>query len=355
MDPANFAQGDESGPVIDFFDPIVPEDRLHPSFKALTSQEGFSPAKELIASMMHYFGNPDGNFVEQFQTTGFDARIWELYLFATFHELGVAFDNSHAAPDFHCIGVGSEFLVEATTVNPTMQNGRVTALPPTETNEEERNFFQNYLPIKYGSVLFNKLRREYWNLDHVRGKPFGIAVQDFITPTSMTSSGRSILEYVFGQRQDPTTTRQRTIPIENHSYGDKVIPSGFFYLPTAENVGAVFFNPAATISKFNRIGLLAGFGSDRVQMTRVGNWYDHSTGTIEASFRRQEVRVGEYEESWVEGLNVMLNHRANVPFDPDLFQGAAIHYQENDHGEVRSFLPQNHPFGSMTQIHVISE
>jgi hypothetical protein len=36
--------------------------------------------------MMHWYEDPDGNFIEQFQTTGFDARLWELYLFAMFCE-----------------------------------------------------------------------------------------------------------------------------------------------------------------------------------------------------------------------------------------------------------------------------
>jgi len=48
---------------------------------------------------MPFFEDADGNFVEQFQTTGFDPRLWELYLFATFTELGFAHEDGVAVPD----------------------------------------------------------------------------------------------------------------------------------------------------------------------------------------------------------------------------------------------------------------
>lgn len=62
----------------------------------------------------------DGNFIEQLQTTGFDTRIWELYLFAALTEMGYTFDRTHNAPDFMCHGLdGTEMCIEAVTVNPT--------------------------------------------------------------------------------------------------------------------------------------------------------------------------------------------------------------------------------------------
>lgn len=32
-----------------------------------------------MSEMMRHFVDVDGNFVQQFQTTAFDSRIWELY------------------------------------------------------------------------------------------------------------------------------------------------------------------------------------------------------------------------------------------------------------------------------------
>ena len=42
----------------------------------------------------------DGNFVEQLQTSAFDARLWELYLHACLVEWGFALDNTFEAPDY---------------------------------------------------------------------------------------------------------------------------------------------------------------------------------------------------------------------------------------------------------------
>ena len=108
-------QGDEVGPPVDFFAPVVPDRRQHQNFTILLNDR-HSPARDLIRELMHHFADVDGNFVEQFQSTGFDARLWELYLFALFAELAYGLDREHASPDFHCVGLRGDFFVEATTV-----------------------------------------------------------------------------------------------------------------------------------------------------------------------------------------------------------------------------------------------
>lgn len=45
--------------------------------------------------MMNWYEDVDGNFVEQFQSSAFDARLWELYLYAMFVELGYGFDRKY--------------------------------------------------------------------------------------------------------------------------------------------------------------------------------------------------------------------------------------------------------------------
>ena len=79
-----FFQGDETGKPMDFFTPIVEDDVMNPSFRKLISERALSPARELLAELMHYFEDADGNFVQNFQSGGFDARVWELYLYAAF-------------------------------------------------------------------------------------------------------------------------------------------------------------------------------------------------------------------------------------------------------------------------------
>jgi hypothetical protein len=103
---AEFEQGDENGVPLDVFAPVVPVERLNPAFLRLAQGESFSPARGLIEEMMHFFEDVDGNFVEQFQTTAFDARFSELYVFALLTEQRMIFDRSYQAPDFVCEGLG---------------------------------------------------------------------------------------------------------------------------------------------------------------------------------------------------------------------------------------------------------
>ncbi len=49
----------------------------------------------------------DPQFARDFQTEGFDARIWELYLRATLVDVGFEVDCVKARPDFRCRDRGS--------------------------------------------------------------------------------------------------------------------------------------------------------------------------------------------------------------------------------------------------------
>ncbi len=272
-DPAEYQQGDEPREAVDFFTPVRPVDRLNPTFSKLLNSEAFSPAQGIIAAMMHYFQDPDGNFVEQFQTTGFDARIWELYVFAVLTELRYSIDRTHPAPDFLCSGLLGRFFIEAATVNPTVVNGRnVETGRPDDPVEDER-YMKHYMPIKFGSALTSKLNRRYWELPHINGQPIVLAVQDFHYPASMTWSESALITYLYGQdfKSHHNEAGKLIITAERiteHVWGEKRIPSGFFYLPDAEHISAVMSNRQGTISKFNRMGLKAGFGSKRVRMLR---------------------------------------------------------------------------------------
>jgi hypothetical protein len=175
---ANRVQGDEEGRPIDFFQPVREHERLNPDFIRLATEEGFSPARGIIEPMMRWYEDADGNFVEQFQTTGFDARIWELYLFAAMTEAGFVVDRSFSVPDFAAQGLFGEVCIEATTVNPTLDaSGKPVAAPPTNTPEQQVEYLREYLPIRYAGPLTTKLDKRYWELSHVEGKPLVLGWQ----------------------------------------------------------------------------------------------------------------------------------------------------------------------------------
>jgi len=347
-------QGDERGPAVDFFGPVRAPERLNPDFVRLANTEGLSPAREIIEPMMRWYEDVDGNFVEQFQTTGFDARIWELYLFAALNEAGYRFDRSAPVPDFSARGLLGEFIVEATTVNPTLgPNGRPVPDPPTDTPEQRYAYDHEYMPIRYAGPLTAKLAKHYWEQPHVAGRPLVFAIQDFHASMSMTWSRSGLPIYLYGydhvaerDADGSLTIVPRKVSV--HRWGAKEIPSGFFMLPGAENVSAVMFNSSATISKFNRIGLMAGFGSGRVTLIQRGVAIDHDPN---ASEPKPFVRVvdEDYTESWVEGMDVYHNPRAKDPLDPAMLQGAAHHRLRGDE-QIETVAPEWQPVGSYTMI-----
>jgi hypothetical protein len=142
--------------------------------------------------------------------------------------------------------------------------------------------------------------------------------------------------------------------VETHHWGDKVIPSGFFELPDAENVSAVLFSSSGTISKFNRLGVLAGFGSGRVHLVREGFAADHDPDATEPRHFRLDVDAATYSETWVEGLEVYHNPRARHPIDPLMLPGAAHHRVLAD-GQLQSLAPEWHPLGSVTFVFVAED
>ena len=355
-----YFQGDEIGAPLDFFAPVLPRGQLNEDFLKLAEKEGFSPARGIIEPMMHWYEDVDGNFVEQFQTTGFNARIWELYLFATFVEMEYHLDRTHRVPDFTCNGVLGEFNVEAMTVNPTEhKGGGLIPQPPRNTEKEKRDFLREYMPIKFGSTLTSKLAKEYWKEPHVAGKPFLFAIQDFSARGSMVYTRSALPIYLYGYEFDWTYGNDgllKIIPrkIAEHRWGTKVIPSGFFDLPDAENVSAVLFNNSGTIAKFKRMGVLAGFGSRRLKMFRAGNAVNLDPNATKPRPFRYDVNASGHSETWTEGLDVFHNPRAKHPIEPEILPNAAHHWLLKD-GQMQSLMPTFHPLASSTTTIVVKD
>lgn len=349
----NEDEDQEAPPPVDFFTPVVPEAQLHPSFRILLNDPRYSPARELIAAMMRYHHDVDGNFVQQFQTVAFDARIWELYLFATFTELGFARIGELPAPDFVMTSLRGGLGVEATTANPP-QDGPA---PVPETREEVVAHMENYVPIKLARALKKKLRKAqpYWQAEGMDDKPFVIALQDFHAPAAMSRITLPATEYLFGVRHSMGPDGRKIEWIHAHQVGDMVEPSGFFKLKDGAHVSAVIINPQGTLVKFNRLGLLAGFGDPRVRMVRTGlRRFDGEADPRPRPFK-EDVHAEGYRESWVEGMVVLHNPEALIPLDRSLIPGASHEYLQPD-GVIMSALPDDPPtYFSRTRIYLEGE
>lgn len=107
----------------------------------------------------------------------------------------------------------------------------------------------------------------------------------------MTRSRSALETYLYGYEYDwehdaagtPQITPRK---IELHQWGEKTIKSGLFNLPGAENVSAVLFSNSGTIAKFNRMGVVGGFGSRRVLVMREDmRWPLSSLASVTTSGR----------------------------------------------------------------------
>lgn len=349
-----FPQGDNKRKKNVIYEQIVSDNKLNPYFKTLMESEGFSPAKEIIGEIVYAFEDPDGNYIEQFQSSGFNSRIWELYLYALLHEEDFEIGRDYSAPDYLCHKFGRTDIticIEAVTVNPT--EGGPEQLPTS--TQDIQNKLKDYIPIKFGSPLYSKLRKRYWELDHVKGKPLVFAIEDFHQTGSLLWSGSALIDYLYGYRWSWKKDEKGNLliipeKIDKHKYGDKEIPSGFFFLPDAQYISAVLYSNSATISKFNRMGKLAGFGSPRVTMVREGMYHNHDPNASEPLLFRVEVSPETYTETWAEGLSMYHNPRALYPINPNLFPDIAHHYFYDK--KIISETPEFHPYSSVTFIKI---
>jgi hypothetical protein len=340
-----FHQGDTKGKPVDFFIPVVPEERLHPHFRILARDRKYSPARELISAMMRYHEDLDGNFVEQFQTTGFDARLWELYIYATATELNYArARENYSVPDFCLADPEGRLAIECTTANPPDKGVHTVPSEPEAFN----GYRENYIPIKLARALKAKLNKKYWEQPHMKDVPLVFAVQDFHSPGIMRAVTFAATEYVYGYRHSFENGRMQVVPINEHRYNGAVEPSGFFNFPGAEHVSAVVVNPQGTLTKFNRMGYLAGFGDREIRMMRFGVRRGERDGDgVPAKSFSNEVWAGDYEETWIEGMTVLHNPNAKIPLDPMMLAGAAHEFVKPD-GRLRSLIPDFHPVYSNT-------
>ncbi len=325
---------------------IVKEKVMPEDFKQLTQNELFSPAKELISEIAYSFEDPDGNYIEQFQSTGFNSRMWELYLYALFHELNFTINRDFNAPDYVIEKGASRVCVEAVTVNPSQHKDNE---PEPTTNEEIAALLKDYMPIKYGSPLFSKLKKKYWEKDHVKGNPLLIAIHDFHQKDSMIWSRSALEKYLYGAERTHSFgvggVKQEVEKIEEHKWGDKVIPSNFFALEEAKHISAVIHSNQATIGKFMRMGYLAEFGRRDLDIRFVGKCI-HFNDQIPRDFDF-DVTGDNYDEFWSDSVTIYHNPNAITPLDHELFPEVA-HIFFN--GEMFSSLkPRYYPIYGRTK------
>lgn len=334
---------------------VVPREKLSKSYAHILDHPGFSAARRMIDEIWQHHEDIDGNFLEQMQTSGFDARIWELYLFAALRESNAVVSRPKPAPDFHANWGNAEAFIEAVIVanSGAMAGTQEATLASSPTSPKDiHRLTKDYMPIRYGSPLFTKLQKRYWERPHVIGKPLVFAIADFHAKLSMTWSSTALLRYLYGVSHQFHYGENGKLVIsplrvETHEIGGKTVPSGFFFQENAEHVSAIVFSAVGTISKFNRMGCAAGFGTSNTYLLRYGTRHVHDENSALPAKFAYVVRNGDTSEDWRQGLSVFHNPRAINPLSPDAFPGCAHHWFREG-GQIVSSLPSFHPYQSAT-------
>lgn len=335
---SDYWQGGDEPTGIDLFQilPDVDESRLHPSYKALRNLEGYSPARGIIAEIMpHYIDIDKNQFVKQFQTDGFDQRLWELYLFCFFNEELFIRNTQYNRPDFFLNKYGEHIGIEAVTLGPVANRENVP-----DTNNSEA--FTGYIRKKFERSLKRKLDHQspYWDETHMENIPLIFAMADFhfgaeikeglkdVEPPSLALSKNGLIECLYGYKINTQDDNQELIPIEDDLAIRQNRTYGFFNETNAEKVSAVVYTNVGTIAKFNRMGKIAGFGSDNVNILQMAEIYNPSS-TNEHSYKMRKILPNMHEEFWGDGINIFHNPKAERPLVAELFPNAVHYYLED--------------------------
>ncbi|MNV09308.1 hypothetical protein D3C71_997970 [compost metagenome] len=343
-----YPQHDESDAGFELFKDVIPEDEQHYGYKTLKNEPRFEAARNIISEIVNSFVDNDGHFEREFQSVNFQARLWELYLHVYIHNAGLLVENNHAAPDFEVSNFGSKLFIEAVTVNPS-ENADRPDLPPPQSYDEIEERLNDFMPIKFGSPLYSKLKKKYWEKEYVAGHPLILAIHDYHNDNAMTWSRTALSEYLYGIRTRIVNGKPCSEKINTHRWEGKEIPSGFFNQQDAKNISAVLFSNQATIPKFNRMGKIAGLGSSSVKMIRNGFLYNPDPDAIYPIPFSKDVDDQDYEESWSDGLILYHNPSAIHPVDPNIFPDISHVFHSEDEG----FYGYHQPYDVLGSITVV--
>lgn len=302
---------------MDLFAPIVEEEKQHPNFKSILKKVP-EEERETLLSWAKNFPDRDNKFIGEFQRT-FNSCFWELYLHKIFEDYQFTFDWNNSAPDFHLISNSVEFIVEATTANKAVDERpneweKETPLSNTLNPEAYDHYLDNmneanrYSIIRLSNGILSKHRKyikDYSLLEHVKNKPFVVAIAPFEQPFFYFQCSRTMMALLYDFYVDEEIHRKNP---EKYSFPPTVylgsvekdngaeIPLGFFNDDSMSEISAIIFSATATWSKTKEISRNLIFLS------------------------KNEIAMEVDKERLEDGLFIFHNPYAKIPLDKSIFR-----------------------------------
>jgi hypothetical protein len=351
---------------VSLFDPIVAD--ADPIFLFVRDRREYSPARRLMEHVFTRYPGPKKEFIRNFQTHGFAARIWELSLFAYLDERHYHVEITRGPPDYLVTDTGVTVAIEATTTNPPRnpQSYAQGVSAPEDASkqrtweplgQEDIESLQQELIRQVAKALGRKMqpiRAEglyYWQLPQVAGHLFVLAVEAFHAEAPLFLSSAALIPYFYGwtHKTHHTETGLLTVtpmPVASHKVRDKSIPSGFFSQPKSEHISGVLFSNAATINQFQRIAIELGSEVPGIKVLREGWCYDHDPDADVPKPFLYEATPHQHRETFAQGLTLFHNPVARYPIPLGFFRDIC----EGWLTEERTFAVRAQPFTPLTSI-----
>ncbi|MDH7447242.1 hypothetical protein [Aquimarina sp. 2201CG14-23] len=339
----------------DIYKKIVKEDKLNKNFKLLTESSLFDPAKNIIKNICLLMNDQDGNFVKDFQSTGFDSRLWEIYLFIFLFENQFQFLEDQNRPDFHVKKKEYDFFIEASLSAEKIDEKYSEEFIKESIKKMDLDVQKDildYYTIRLGSVLFSKLNKKYWELDWVKDKPLVFAITPSHNYLAKFLPDAKLMEYLYGRKVITKQTEKglenlKTEIVKEHTNDDKKIPSHFFSQPDTENVSAIIFSNNCDLHKFNRMGYEHKLSEKELMIFRIGSKFDDSKPNAPAKDFTYQVEKGKSIEDWNESLTIYHNPNAKFPLDRNVFHNVRQIWINED-GKFDGIMMKNYVFHSIT-------
>jgi hypothetical protein len=304
---------------VDLFKPLFDEEKLDSNFRLIAREDHFDAAKAVINEIFNSWNGFDNHFASEFQTTGFNSRLWELYLYVTFRSLGFTVEKCpDGRPDFLLTKNGIPVYVEAVTTNPDIDNDDY--IPSAFDKEGPEVFF-----FKLRTALLKKLKKKYWELPWVKGTPLLLAIAPFHSPEALNVTDFEVRKYLYGVTIEKKLEASKIIVNEMktdvHIFGERKL-SNFYDIPLTANFSGVLYSNTGTMGKFMRIGYQLGYGKDMSAFFYSGSCHNYAPDSLGISQFMFPIKRGKeigFKDEWRFGLSLFHNDKALSPIGYDLF------------------------------------
>jgi hypothetical protein len=314
---------------MDFFSPVVPPARWHHNFSHAMAPYR-QAERDLFNAWAEGFPDRDGKLIAEFQTS-FNSTFWEVYLHAMLKSYNMETDWSQSSPDFVTGTPSAPLVIEAVTA----------AAALGKPNEWDRMFTaEELLSLKFKAInteaiirLSNSILSKYKKycsgyayLDHVKGKPFVIAVAPFEQPHFNLQCDRPIRallydhyvdedEYMASPAEYPEGPPARRLGYVRKDNGAE-IPLGFFNDDGMSHLSAVVYSCTATWGKLAAMAKNPYLVDSVVQTL----WATPPRGAP----TKKTCKILEHEESILDGLQVYHNPFACQSLSPAIFRAPRV-------------------------------